>query len=393
VNPLAFLLPVLSLTLTACVGPVSLHRAVIAYDETISRVEREMLLINVARTHRGLPTHFTVTSSIAATFDYRTNTGFSTSIFQTAGSNNSFDLALGASAAENPTISIVPIQGEDFTKRILTPMDESKFEFLVFQGSPIDMVMRLMARGIELQNPDGSFQRFILNWPAVQEEYEEFRRRALHIAWLNKNRKLFVGTLWYDETLRAELAGPPSAGDLMAALEKGYRWKRLGEGNEYGFTRRVRGRVVITNYDPKTLSDAERMELNARASANPGNFVFVDIRPGHPGGEFPLFGAIKLQSLSEMLTFLANAVERSPEYAVRRDPRTPAMDRNPVRTLAIEETEKEPDDRQLKVAYGGRYYSVANTPWDREAFKLLYRLFQMTVTDVSNIGVPVTIGK
>lgn len=59
------------ISLAGCMGPVSLHKAVLNYDETISRLEREMLLINIARTHRDIPSHFTVTSNIAATFDYQ----------------------------------------------------------------------------------------------------------------------------------------------------------------------------------------------------------------------------------------------------------------------------------------------------------------------------------
>jgi len=43
--------------------------------------------------------------------------------------------------------------------------------------------------------------------------------------------------------------------------------------------------------------------------------------------------------------------------------------------------------------YGGRYYAVADTPWDLQAFSLLYQAFQMTVTDVSGVGVPITISK
>jgi hypothetical protein len=43
--------------------------------------------------------------------------------------------------------------------------------------------------------------------------------------------------------------------------------------------------------------------------------------------------------------------------------------------------------------YAGRYYWVADTPWDRQAFSLLYQAFQVTVTDVSSVGVPITISK
>jgi len=59
-------------------------------------------------------------------------------------------LSVGVSAAENPTLTIVPIQGKQFTERVLTPLEDTTFEFPVFQGVPIDMVMRLMADGIEV---------------------------------------------------------------------------------------------------------------------------------------------------------------------------------------------------------------------------------------------------
>jgi hypothetical protein len=40
-----------------------------------------------------------------------------------------------------------------------------------------------------------------------------------------------------------------------------------------------------------------------------------------------------------------------------------------------------------------RYYAVADAPWNRKGFKVLCQLFQMTVTDVSQVGVPITISK
>lgn len=391
---MTFFIPVivmLHLIVAGCVGPVSLREAVLGYDEVTSQLEREMLLINIARKHRVLPNHFTVTSSIVATFDYRMNAGFTATIQENPGASNSYGLSMGATAAENPTLSIVPVQGEEFTQRILSPMDESKFEFLVFQGAPIDMVLRLMADGIEVQSREGAFERFILNWPTARHEYEEFRRRVMHLGWLNANRKLFVGTLLFEDSVMLPTA--PSPGDIMAALDKGYDLESRGEGKGFELRRIVSGRVAITNYDPRTLSHRERQALNARAAVNPKNFVLVDIRPGHPGGDFPIFGAFKLRSLNLILTFVAATMSKVPEFDVEKDPRTGEVGHNPVRVLAVDERDAPPPEALLSASYRGKHYAVENTEWDRQAFTMLYQLFQMTVTDVSKVGIPVTISK
>ena len=131
---LFLLVSAMLLGLVGCMGPISLHKAVLGYDETISQLERELLLLNIARTHCEIPSHYTVTSSIAATFDYNVNAGIFGTFFERASGINTYGMNLGTSVAEKPTLSIIPIQGEDFTKRILAPLDENKFLFLIFQG-------------------------------------------------------------------------------------------------------------------------------------------------------------------------------------------------------------------------------------------------------------------
>src|SRR5215510_2196103 len=192
-----------TLLCSACLGPVSLHEAVLGYDRTVSRLGHEILLVNIGRLRHGLPVHFTLATSIAATFDYQTNAAI-------LGPFTDVGLNVGVSAAENPTVTIVPIQGKQFTERVLTPLEDTKFEFPVFQGLPIDMVLRLLVDGIEVQTREGAFLRFILNWPTHPEEYEEFRRIAMHLAWLNANRWLFVGRLTFLETTQARLSTPPT---------------------------------------------------------------------------------------------------------------------------------------------------------------------------------------
>ena len=382
----------IALALTGCLGPVSLRDAVLGYDRTVSGIERELLLLNIARMRDRLPVHFTVTSSIAATFDYRVSATAAV-LYNSSPGFVTPSTSLGAMVAENPTMSIVPIQGREFTERVLTPMDETKFDALVFQGTPIQLVMRLMADGIEVQTPEGRFERFILNRPAHREEYEEFRRIALHLAWLNAIRKLFVSRLTFTETTPANLSAPPPPDEIRSAVEKEYRWRSLANAGMYELGRRVTRRVVITNYDPRALTDAERAELDAKAASNPKSFVLIDIRAGHPGGDWPLFGALKLRSFYMMLNFVAEDGGGPPEYDVAKDPRTGDPGPNPTRVLAIDITESAPPLEVSQARYQGRYYSVANTPWDQVAFIVLYVLFQMTVTDVSQMGLPISISK
>jgi hypothetical protein len=52
-----------------------MHRAVIEYDRTVSYVEADLLLLNIARARYHRPVHFTAVSSVAATFDFRTSAG------------------------------------------------------------------------------------------------------------------------------------------------------------------------------------------------------------------------------------------------------------------------------------------------------------------------------
>ena len=393
----ALLLIVLALAMVGCTGPKLLQKSVLNYDETISTLERKMLLINIARRHRNIPIHFTVTSSIAATFDYERSAGFLGTVFENAASEgsdsvNNYMFNFGIRLSENPTLSIVPMQGDEFTERILSPLEEDKFEFLVFQGEAIDMAIRLMARGIEFQNEDGTFNRFILNRPSHVEEYKEFRRIALHLASLNVSRDLFVGKLSFRSTVSLELPSLPSASDITDALKQGFWWEKNQEDGTYELSKHVNGRVVISNYDPMSLKDSERQALHQFANKQPKNYIMVDIRPGYPGGDFPIFGSIKLRSLYGIIDFLADGIENSPEFDVEPDPRTGLTPKNPKNTLTVLIDEPSPAEF-LRVPYRGHDYTIGYTSWDYDTFKNLYHLFQTAVTDVSSQLVPITISK
>lgn len=128
------------------------------------------------------------------------------------------------------------------------------------------------------------------------------------------------------------------------------------------------------------------------------NDVTIDIRPGHFGGGWPFKGDFRLRSFNAMLNFLGLSIAEEQEYHVEKDSRTPDVAENPVKTMDLVVSQSSPSGLDLVMRSHGQYYAVntigPQARWNREAFKLLSQLFQMTVTEVPRASVPsITIAK
>jgi hypothetical protein len=389
---LNFFTAAIAIVAGSCAGPPVLEQQVLGYDEVTKRLNDELLLLNIARVADDQSVHFTSTSSIAATFNWTATLGLGGQISPQAYGSNFYTFNIGGSSSENPTFSIAPLSGEDFTKRIATPFRDEVFEFLVYQGGQINGVMRLMASGIEVQEPDGRFVRFIENDPRRPHEYEEFRRIATHLRWLSDNRQLFVRPLVFEDTLIADFKGIPRAEDITNGFNNGMRWRQKPDGN-YKLTRLEGGRVIVANFDPMALTDRQRFELNEKIKKNPSGFVYLDIRPDGPGGNFPIQGAIKLRSMFMILKFVAEGIYVAPEFDVGPYTSIGGMESGPAVTLKIRVTNDQPAHGLPYVFYKGRYYSIDDTSWDRTVFRILNILFQTTIGKIENVGIPITIAK
>ena len=381
-----------SLALTGCLSPITLNRAVTTYDEAITDAISKQLLINIARAHQHQPIHFTGVSNIAATFDFRVSAGATPAL--TGEASRALMPIFGGSVAENPTISIVPIEGEEFTKRLLTPFQETKFLLLLRQRYDIDLLLRLMAQ--ELRIREGGQEVAYRNRPADRTGYEMFRRVVTHLSAIQDQNQLYAEPLVYNRTWTIPANSVTAEG--FQALEKEYLVTYSQKDNTYTLRKQVLGRTLITNYDPDTLSPDERARLINETEEGHLNDVAFDIRPGHVGGEYPLKGDFRLRSFNTMLNFLGRSLGDDPEYHVDKDPRTPAVQENPVHTMELILSDGAPSGTDLSIQSHGKYYAVNTTGplarWNREAFQMLYLLFQMTVSEVPRVGIPsITIAK
>ena len=377
---------------SGCISPKALEHVVVAYDYSATKSLVDQLLVNIARSHHHQPVHFTAISNIAATFDYRFTAGATPPL---GGVDGGFALSpiFGATIAENPTISINPIEGEDFTQRLLTPLREAKMTLLLRQGVDIDLLLRLMANEIRIA-ADGPEIAYY-NRPSDRTGYPIFRQIVLHLFRLQHNNHLYVEPLVYDREWTLPLASLSAEG--FKSLEGFYRVIVDTDKQLYTLQKRSIGHTVITNYDPTSISNTERLALQAKADRWPPNDILVDIRPGYPGGEYPMQGAFRLRSFHGILNFLGRTIKDEQEYHVDPDPRTGFIEDNPIRTMEIIETASKPPNAKLSINHEGHHYSLADDAygsWNQEAFRLLYQLFQMTVTDAPRGNVPsITIAK
>jgi len=390
--PLISLAFIYVILLSGCLSPVTLTRAVIAYDEAITDAQSKQLLINIARAQHHQPVHFTGVSNVAATFDFRFTAGATPALAGLAGTQ--ILPLISGNVAENPTISIAPIEGEDFTKRLLTPFQESKLTLLLRQGVDIDLLLRLMANELRLKGDGGVIA--YRNNPSDKIGYEMFRRVVLHLSAVQDHNSLYVEPLLIERSWTIPADSVTAEG--FKALEREYQVAYNRQTKTYTLRKQVEGGTLITNYDPDSLSKEERLRLQQEDEQVLVNDVTFDIRPGHYGGDWQIRGDFRLRSFNAMLNFLGHSIAEEPEYHVDKDSRTPEVAENPVKTMDLLVSPSAPTGLDLVMRSHGQYYAVNTTGpqarWNREAFKLLSQLFQMTVTEVPRAGVPsITIPK
>jgi hypothetical protein len=379
------------ISLQGCLSPVALDRAVIEYDKTMTDLLSKQLLLNIARAHQHQPIHFTGVSNIAATFNFQFNAG-ATPAF--TGDNGSLMTPIfGGTASENPTISIVPIEGEEFTRRLLTPLQENKLTMLLRQGADVDLILRLLAGELRLY---GNEQAGIYaNNPSDVQGYRLFRQAVLHLSSIQDKNRLYAEPLMFDQKLT--LSADSMTADQIAALQKDYTLDYSRKRHQINLSKKIIGRIVLTNYDPATLSNDERKRLHEEANERADNDVMVDIRPGFTGGEWPIHGVFRLRSFHNVLNFIGQSVDGTPEYPVNKHSQTPFVTENPISTLDIVVSADEPENTELTAQFNGSYYSLkpeTGYQWNREGFRLLSQIFQMTITELGRQGAPaITIAK
>jgi hypothetical protein len=363
----------------------------VAYDQNVIKAENELLLINLLRMRDEEPPHFTITSSIAATFDFRVTGGLIGQGLQ----GDFFNLRLGSEAAENPTATMIPVQGEEFTRRVLLPLDHSKFEFLSHQPYHLAALLRMAVREVEFAD-ERSGHRVIVNSPGYREDYVELRRLVLHLSYLHSTHHLHIAPLVYEESIDLPENFSVIGTSLEAILARGGLVKKKVDGSGYVLTRIVYGRTVITNYPLESLSNEEKRDWDLKARRLRTNEIPLDIKADSFGGDYPVQGLLRLRGLYETMRFVAKGLGPEVEYQVDQDPRTGIIveqfataEINPAAILQLQSGTDPPTRAFVSAQYKDKYYwlpsieerMIPSESWNRGVFAMLHTMYQLSVTE------------
>ena len=181
----------------AIVGPRSISMGRACYNEAINKTEDEQMLLSIVRGCYGETFSLLAVSGVAANVRFRTNAGIEAGIGpKTSYDGNLVPLSGGFAYEENPTITYVPVQGQQYLRQLLAPIPLDILVLFIRTGTYSGTTLTLLANRInDMQNPDfldaphneadPRFQRFaelsaeldqagVLQWLADPENEHRF---------------------------------------------------------------------------------------------------------------------------------------------------------------------------------------------------------------------------
>ena len=178
-------------------GPVMIRGDRFNYNEAGAQWTKEQLLLNIVRLRYGEPAYFMELSSVLSQYTLHGRANFSTwwndlSVWSSAAmravygvdGDPSEQTSWGANVSytDRPTITYTPLQGEEFAKRLMTPIDRVTIIYLAEAGWEIGRLLgccvqringipnpRLVNAAIDETAEGGVFQRVARILKAMEE--------------------------------------------------------------------------------------------------------------------------------------------------------------------------------------------------------------------------------
>jgi len=401
------------------VGPSALRIGQAEYNEAIQDTAARQLLLNLVRLkYRESPVVLDV-GSISAQFEINQSAGIAGHLVENVGQSvrnvsselgfagdvrngsfgtdagrltghtpDSLDLSAGFGYAERPTITYSPLRGEDFVKRMLTPISLHTIVTLVNSGWRIDRVLSVTVQDINGVDNVGSASG---PTPTLAPAFEDF----LHAVGLMRELQLQRAIVMEIDSVPEDLAEPipkedVSPADLLSAASVNARFRPVGDGRRWVLSRDRERPVMrlIESERSRALIEALRRSLKL----TPDRDVYELVPARTPGAEDGDARGLRPQlvvdarSLLGVMFYLSQSAE-SPEEQLRSGVITQTVDREGEpfdwgqavgHVMAIHASKWPPANAAVAVRKRGYWYYIRdNDSASKSTFMLLSQLFRL----------------
>ena len=138
------------------VGPAAINSGRLAYNEAIIETGNQQMLLVVVRNRYGERSNLLAVASVTANVKVATNAGIQAGVGDKSNySGNLVPFSAGVAYEENPTISYTPVGGEQYARRLLSPLSVASLVQLSRNlVDPAPVYYALVSRINGIYNPD-----------------------------------------------------------------------------------------------------------------------------------------------------------------------------------------------------------------------------------------------
>lgn len=331
-------------------GPKALEAARSNYNEVLRDTADEQLLANLVRLRYRDRPFFLEVSAVTTQFRFAPSAGVGLAAkgFRI---DDDFSLSVDGGISETPTISYAPLQGEDFARRLLTPLSLEALVLLNHSGWSAERLFRLT-----VQRANGLRNAVTASGPTPERapDYAEFAEFARALRALQLADGLLLGR-----------HGTGDGALTLAVTAQGRRspaYETMREG--------------LGLQGPRSA-----FPLRAGAQAGDGSEIVLQTR-----------------SLNGVLYFLANAVEvpsahlREGRVVRTLDDAGQPFSWNRVLDglMQVQVADKRPKDAAVAVPYRGYWFYIDDRDGNSKAtFSLLTQLFALQAGQRGDAAAPV----
>ena len=384
----------LALLVAGCAfGPRALAKNRLQYNEVLKSTTEEQLLLNIVRLRYTHTPSSLAISSIAAQYEVNQNFQIIPFFVASAGEIAKTFAAvlpqLGIGGTDRPTFSLTPLDDQEFTRKLFTPLPLDGLIYLAKTTWPIGTVFRLY---LENLNWVPNAQTASGPTPKTVPVFEEFQRGVLALHALQERGQIVFGTEERSEPQGSALpAGSVTARDIIEAARNGYEYRVDEPGTKWILFKKVQHAVMFV--DPQAVNSPEMAEVAKAFHLKMGLTRYSITQDGlHPfassAAERLSSIDVETRSLLQALYYVSHGLDIPDEHTVAgiapvtRDRSGQPFDWRPVMNGLFQVRTSKASDRpaqaHVAISYKGYWFYIDETDHETKAtFSLLMELSRL----------------